>query len=172
MIRIGRTAMVVIFLSMVVIFLPMIIGIRILTRSILCLFIDVFEFDCSSLSGFDCRIAFGHALVFDKFVTLDIAVGLNYGVLTGCNVLKGLGVCSVFSLDEAAVFEGQLDFCLGNVSVLVQPLAVFGLDLECQCSFELGLSDVSNDGLDQLKSSCLRYILRKYGFLMKNNIYF
>ena len=57
MIRIGRTAMVVIFLSMVVIFLPMIIGIRILTRSILCLFIDVFEFDCRSLSGFDCCLS-------------------------------------------------------------------------------------------------------------------
>ena len=57
MIRIGRTAMVVIFLSMVVIFLPMIIGIRILTRSILCLFIDVFEFDCRRLSGFNCCLS-------------------------------------------------------------------------------------------------------------------
>ena len=50
-------SVVVVFLTMIIIFFSMIIGIRILTRSILCLFIDVFEFDCRRLSGFNCCLS-------------------------------------------------------------------------------------------------------------------
>ena len=84
----------------------------------------------------------------------DLGVGLGDGVLAGRDALEllGPGQPVLGGLEPVGLAERQLDLGVGDLAVLVQPLAVGGLDLEGDGALgDLLLGDVAAEGLGDLQ---------------------